>query len=128
MARSAFHHSLNYQSVVIFGNAEEVKDKTERLSALGYITNHVVPNRWDEVRLPSEKELKATKILKIKINEASAKIRTGHPVDDKTDYKLPIWAGVLPLKTIIGKPVPDLELSEAITIPTSVQAIIKKKQ
>jgi nitroimidazol reductase NimA-like FMN-containing flavoprotein (pyridoxamine 5'-phosphate oxidase superfamily) len=126
LARSAFHHSLNYHSVTIFGDAILVSNEDERNKALKIISDQIIPNRWDEVRLPNEKELKATKILKIPITEASAKIRTGPPIDDQSDYDLPIWAGVIPLKTVFGNPIPDSVLKSEIEVPNSVKALFKR--
>lgn len=125
LARSAFHHSLNYQSVTIFGMAELVTNDEERYNALKIISDQIIPDRWEEARLPNEKEMKATKILKIPITEASAKIRTGPPVDDKPDYDLPIWAGVIPIKNIFEAPISDPLLKEGLPIPTSVNNLIK---
>jgi nitroimidazol reductase NimA-like FMN-containing flavoprotein (pyridoxamine 5'-phosphate oxidase superfamily) len=125
MARSAFHHSLNYQSVTIFGKAELVTNEIERNNALKIISDQVIPDRWEEVRLPNEKELKATKIIKIPITEASAKIRKGPPVDDKPDYDLPIWAGVIPIKKMFEQPISDPDLKEGIPIPDSVNKLFK---
>jgi len=125
LARSAFHHSLNYKSVTIFGEALLVANKDERMLALKIISDHIIPNRWEEVRLPNEKEMKATKIIKIPITEASAKIRTGPPIDDKQDYDLHIWAGVIPIKTTMDIPIADPLLKEGILIPESVNNLIK---
>ena len=125
MARSAFHHSLNYQSATIFGEATLVTDEGERNNALKIISDQVIPNRWEEVRLPSDKEMKATKIIKIPITEASAKIRKGPPVDDKAYYKLPIWAGVVPLNITFGEPIADLGLNEDISVPFSVKKLLE---
>lgn len=127
LARSAFHHSLNYQSVTLFGEAILVSNDNERYEALEIISNQIIPIRWEEVRLPNEKELKATKILKIPITEASAKIRTGPPIDDNADLDLPIWAGVIPIKTIFGEPIQDPILKEGILISKSVKELIKNK-
>ena len=127
LARSAFHHSLNYQSVTIFGEAMLVTDENERYKALKIISDQIIPNRWEEVRLPNDKEMKATKILKIPITEASAKIRTGPPIDDKPDYDLPIWAGVLPINTSFGNPIADPVLNENTPLPASVKELLKKK-
>jgi nitroimidazol reductase NimA-like FMN-containing flavoprotein (pyridoxamine 5'-phosphate oxidase superfamily) len=127
LARSTFHHSLNYQSVTIFGCAEVVNDASERLKALEIISNQIIPNRWEEARLPNKNELKATMILKIEISEASAKIRKGPPVDDKKDYKLPIWAGVLPINKTYGKPIPDENLSKEIPLPQSVKNLLNNE-
>ena len=125
LARSAFHHSLNYKSVTIFGKAILVEDENEREEALKIISDQIIPDRWEEVRLPSKKEMKATKIIKIPITEASAKIRTGPPNDDKPDYKLQIWAGVIPINKTFGTPIADPLLKEEILIPESVHNLIK---
>ena len=126
LARSAFHHSLNYHSVTIFGKAILVKDDKERLEALKIVSDQIIPERWNEVREPNKKELKATKILKVIISEASAKIRTGPPVDDKPDYDLNIWAGVVPIEKKYGKPIADKLLKKEITLPKSVKNLLKK--
>lgn len=125
LARSAFHHSLNYQSVTIFGTAVLVSDEDERMEALKIISDQIIDGRWEEVRLPNAKEMKATKVIKIPITEASAKIRTGPPNDDQEDYKLPIWAGVLPIEKSYGKPISDPKLSEGIPVSESVNKKIK---
>ena len=127
LARSAFHHSLNYRSVTIFGTGTLVDNDAERLQALKIISDQVIPGRWEEVRAPNSKEMKATKIIKIHISESSAKIRTGPPVDDKEDYNLPIWAGVVPIEQKLGTPIPDPEMKEYTGIPKSVRSLIKKK-
>ncbi len=107
LARSVFNHSMNYRSVVILGTATLVDDPKEKLSALRAVSEHVVPKRWDDARQPSEKELKVTSVLRIPIEEFSAKVRVGPPVDDEADYSFPTWAGVLPLETKTGAPIPD---------------------
>ncbi|HMT09571.1 MAG TPA: pyridoxamine 5'-phosphate oxidase family protein [Pyrinomonadaceae bacterium] len=107
LARSAFHHSMNYRSVVVLGKAELVTDETEKLNALEALTDHFVPGRWKDVRPPTELEMKATSVLKLPITEASAKIRTGPPVDDDEDYVLDVWAGVIPISLKKGEPIPD---------------------
>ncbi|HUO31565.1 MAG TPA: pyridoxamine 5'-phosphate oxidase family protein [Bryobacteraceae bacterium] len=110
LARSAFHHSMNYRSVVVLGNARLVSDPEEKMAALGYVTNHIVPGRWEEVRLPTEQEMKATTVIALPLDEVSAKVRTGGPVDDEEDYALPVWAGVVPIRTEAGEPLPDTRL------------------
>lgn len=110
LARSAFHHSMNYRSVVVLGEARVVHDPEEKMTALGHFTNHIVPGRWDEVRLPNEPELKSTTVLALPLDEVSAKVRTGGPVDDEEDYGLPVWAGVIPLRPEVGEPAPDARL------------------
>jgi hypothetical protein len=107
LARSAFHHSMNYRSVVVLGQARLVQDPEERLRALELITDHAVPNRWAEVRGPNELELKQTSVLALSLREVSAKVRTGPPLDDEQDYSLPIWAGVVPIENHVGHPVSD---------------------
>ena len=120
LARSAFHHSMNYRSVVVLGTAEEVVDPAERGQALRAIVDHVVPGRWETVREPSEIEMKATLVLRLAIDEASAKIRTGPPVDDDEDYGLPCWAGELPMRTTLLPPVPDPRLAPGVAVPSHV--------
>jgi nitroimidazol reductase NimA-like FMN-containing flavoprotein (pyridoxamine 5'-phosphate oxidase superfamily) len=107
MARSALYHSLNYRSVVVLGKALLLTDAKEKLAALRSITNHVVPGRWEEIRHPSERELKATGVMALDLDEVSAKVRSGTVVDDERDYALPVWAGVVPLRCIADEPVPD---------------------
>lgn len=107
LARSAFHHSMNYRSVVIFDKARLIEDFEEKEEALKVITNHLVADRWDECREVTKNEIEGTKVLAISIKEASAKIRTGGPKDAKADYALPIWAGVIPCQIHYGEPVPD---------------------
>lgn len=121
LARSAFHHSINYRSVVILGKAEVVSDKDEKNKALEAFTEHVIPGRWAEVRWPTELELKATTVLHLPINEASAKIRTGDPVDDDEDYTMNVWAGTLPLTLTPGEPIPDTKLTKSIDVPDYVR-------
>jgi len=111
LARSAFHHSMNYRSAVVFGRAEEVTDRQEKLRVLAAIVEHVCRGRSADVRGPNEIELKQTIVLRLPISEASAKVRTGGPKDDAEDYALPIWAGVLPLTLMPGTPVPDNSLA-----------------
>jgi nitroimidazol reductase NimA-like FMN-containing flavoprotein (pyridoxamine 5'-phosphate oxidase superfamily) len=107
LARSAFHHSVNYRSVVILGTARLVDDPAEKMEALRLFTEHVMKGRWDDVRQPTEQELKATTVLALPLEEVSAKVRTGGPLDDETDYTLPVWAGVLPLEIVARSPEPD---------------------
>jgi uncharacterized protein len=121
LARSAFHHSINYRSVVVLGKAELVEDPDEKNKALEAFTEHVMPGRWAEVRWPSELELKATSVLKLPIDEASAKIRTGDPKDDEEDYAMDVWAGVLPLSIEPGDPAPDTLLKDGIPVPAYVR-------
>jgi nitroimidazol reductase NimA-like FMN-containing flavoprotein (pyridoxamine 5'-phosphate oxidase superfamily) len=110
LARSAFHHSMNYRSVVVLGKARLVTDPDEKTDALRSFVNHIVPGRWDEVRQPTGRELQATSVLALHLNEVSAKVRTGAPIDDEEDYGLPIWAGVVPLRIETGEPIADPRL------------------
>jgi nitroimidazol reductase NimA-like FMN-containing flavoprotein (pyridoxamine 5'-phosphate oxidase superfamily) len=120
LARSAFHHSINYRSVVVFGRAQVVTDREEKLAALFAFSEHVIRGRWHDVREPTEAELKQTTVLCLPLAEASAKIRTGPPIDDEEDYELPVWAGVLPLQLVAGEPVNDPRLREGMASPEYV--------
>ncbi len=120
LARSAFHHSMNYRSVVAFGKAKIISGEQEKFDALHLFTEKIVPERWSEIRPPNAKELKATTVLLMPLNEASAKIRTGNPIDDEEDYDLNVWAGVLPLRMEKGEPVADERLKNGIEIPKHV--------
>ncbi len=111
LARSAFHHSMNYRSVVILGRARVLADPVEKMMALRCFTNHAVPRRWEEVRPPTDQELKGTSVLALALNEVSAKIRTGGPKDDEEDLAAPVWAGVIPLRTVVGAPVLAADLA-----------------
>lgn len=117
LARSAFNHSMNYRSAVVFGTGKLVECEKEKLGALKAISDHLLPNRWEDCRPPTVKELNVTSVIKIEIEEASAKIREGMPIDDKKDYKLPIWAGVLPINQTFGEPIEDLQISKKVTLP-----------
>jgi nitroimidazol reductase NimA-like FMN-containing flavoprotein (pyridoxamine 5'-phosphate oxidase superfamily) len=119
LARSAFHHSVNYRSVVVFGQARVIAPE-ERLQALELFTEKLVPGRWPYVRPPTRQELKGTKVLELPLDEASAKVRTGPPVDDEEDYDLPVWAGILPLRTVVDPPQPDPRLDPVIEPPSHV--------
>jgi len=110
LARSVFHHSMNYRSVVALGSAQLLTDRDEKLAALRCVTNHIVPGRWEEARQPTDQELKATSVLVLPIDEVSAKVRTGGPIDDEEDYSLPVWAGVVPVRPRLGEPIPDTRL------------------
>lgn len=121
LARSAFHHSVNYRSVMILGSAQEVTTEEEKWNALRAFTNHMVPGRWDDVRKPTEQEMKATTVLALALEEVSAKVRTGPPIDDEGDYALPVWAGVLPLRLTPGDPVSDPRLTQPLQPPAYVR-------
>ncbi len=122
LARSAFHHSINYRSVVVFGTAALVSDTEEKTGALKALTDHLIPGRWQEIRQPSSQELKRTLVLGIPIDEASAKIRVGPPIDDEEDYQLDVWAGIIPLKMTAENPIPDARLSKDISPPEYASA------
>ena len=117
LARSAFHHSMNYRSVLVFGRATLVDEPKEKYAALLALSEHIVPGRWADVREPNEEELKQTTVLCLPLAEASAKIRTGPPLDDEEDYALPMWAGIVPLKLTAGEPIKDPRLSAEIPVP-----------
>jgi nitroimidazol reductase NimA-like FMN-containing flavoprotein (pyridoxamine 5'-phosphate oxidase superfamily) len=117
LARSAFHHSINYRSVVAFGKATLVEDEAEKLAALKAFTNHIIANRWQDVREPNEQEMKATTVLQLPLVEVSAKVRTGPPIDDEEDYQIPVWAGVLPLHMATAAPINDELLPTHIEPP-----------
>ena len=117
LARSAFHHSINYRSVLMFGRATIVAEREAKLAALFAFSEQVVPERWNDVREPTEQELKATTVLSLPLVEVSAKVRTGPPVDDEEDYALDVWAGVLPLRIAAGAPISDPRLPESIEPP-----------
>lgn len=128
LARSAFHHSMNFRSVVIFGTATVVEDEAEKLAALKAFTEHVVSGRWDEVRPPTSQELAGTLVLSLPITEASAKVRTGPPIDYEEDYALSVWAGELPLRLTTTTPIPDPRLSPEIKLPVNVQNYTRNLQ
>ena len=115
LARSAFHHSMNYRSVVVLGKARLVTDAQEKMEALRCFTNHIVSGRWEEVRQPAPQEMKATSVLALALEEVSAKVRAGGPIDDEEDYTLPVWAGVVPVHAELGEPVPDSRLVPGVT-------------
>src|SRR6266446_6796567 len=107
LARSVFNHSMNYRSVVILGTATLISNPEEKIAALRVLSEHILPGRWNDSRQPNEKELKATSVLRIPIEEFSAKVRVGLPIDDEPDYTFPTWAGVIPLDTAVGTPIRD---------------------
>lgn len=114
LARSAFHHSMNYRSVMILGTARLVDDAEEKIEALRAFTNHIAAGRWDEARQPTAQELKGTSVLALDLEEVSAKIRSGPPVDDEDDYTLPVWGGVIPVRLTAGTPVGDGRVREGL--------------
>ena len=120
VARSAFHNSMNYRSVVVFGVPRIVEERDEKLAALELITDQLIDGRWAESRPVLEKEIKGTLVVALPLEEASAKLRTGGPIDDEDDYDFPIWAGVIPLQLAAGDPIDDYRLLEGIEPPASV--------
>lgn len=120
LARSAFHHSVNYRSVVLFSSATVVTDEQERWDALEAFTNQIIPGRWEEIRQPNAKEMKGTMVISFEIEEVSAKVRVGDPNDDEEDYQLPVWAGVLPLKLQAQTPITDPKMLHDTPVPTYV--------
>ncbi|HXC23348.1 MAG TPA: pyridoxamine 5'-phosphate oxidase family protein [Solirubrobacteraceae bacterium] len=122
LARSAVHHSVNYRSVVVLGQARAIERPAEKMAAIEAFTERLIPGRWDEVRGPTAKELKAIQVLALPLSEASAKLRAGPPVDDEEDYALDTWAGVIPLSTVAGEPTPDERLSESISSSPAARA------
>jgi nitroimidazol reductase NimA-like FMN-containing flavoprotein (pyridoxamine 5'-phosphate oxidase superfamily) len=114
LARSAFRHSMNYRSVVVLGTARLVTDPGEKREALRCFTNHIVPDRWEEVRQPNETEMRSTSVLALPLDEASAKVRSGPPLDIEDDWSSPVWAGVVPVLTQLGEPIPDSHVSPGV--------------
>jgi nitroimidazol reductase NimA-like FMN-containing flavoprotein (pyridoxamine 5'-phosphate oxidase superfamily) len=127
LARSAFHHSVNYRSAVVFGTANLVTGENEKIEALRAFTEHIVPGRWQDVRPPNKSELRATAVLSLAIQEASAKVRTGDPVDELGDYALNVWAGVIPLKLCADAPRNDARLRNGINPPRYALNDTKRK-
>ena len=117
LARSAFHHSMNYRSVVILGTATEVTDEDKKLAAMELLTERIVRGRWAEIRHPNEAEFAKTRMLRLPLEEASIKVRTGPPGDDEEDYNLDVWAGVLPLSQQVGVAFPDPLLKAGVELP-----------
>lgn len=124
LARSGFHHSVNHRSVVVLGDAEVVRDEDDRLAALEAITDHVVPGRWAELRPPTRKELLATVVVRVPLDEASAKVRTGPPEDEDADVDPRVWAGVVPVTAGHGTPVPAPDVGEGLAPPPSVARLL----
>jgi len=120
LARSVFNHSMNYRSVVILGKAALLDDSDEKIEALRVLAEHIIPGRWDDARQPNERELKATSVLRVPIEEFSAKVRTGPPIDDEEDYSFPSWAGVIPLEMTVGAAINDPRIDPGRTVPEYV--------
>jgi len=127
LARSIFNHSMNYRSVVVLGTAVAVQDPTEKLEALRLLSEHILPGRWVESRQPNDKEIKATLVMRLPIEEFSAKVRQGPPIDDDEDYAFPTWAGVIPLKLVPGAPIDDPRLEGGREAPAYASRYSRKK-
>jgi len=127
LARSVFNHSMNYRSVVILGKATLVENPEEKLAALRVLSEHILPGRWDDARRPNERELKATSVLRVPIEEFSSKVRSGPPIDDEEDYSYPTWAGVIPLEMTVGTIVNDPRLDPSRTVPEYVRSYSRKR-
>ena len=127
LARSIFNHSMNYRSVVILGTAHAVNDPKEKLAALRLLSEHILPGRWVESRQPNEKELKATSVMRLPIEEFSAKVRQGPVEDDEEDYAFSTWAGVIPLKMVAGEPIDDARLMPGVRVPEYARAYTRKR-
>jgi nitroimidazol reductase NimA-like FMN-containing flavoprotein (pyridoxamine 5'-phosphate oxidase superfamily) len=127
LARSAVHHSVNYRSVVVLGQARAIEEPVEKMAAIEAFTERLIPGRWDEARPPTAKEMKAIQVLSLPLGEASAKLRTGPPVDDEEDYALEAWAGVVPLRTVAGAPIPDARLAEGIAVSPAARAWTERR-
>jgi nitroimidazol reductase NimA-like FMN-containing flavoprotein (pyridoxamine 5'-phosphate oxidase superfamily) len=125
LARSAVHHSVNYRSVVVFGQAERIEANEDKCRALRAFTEKLIPGRWGDARLPTAQELKATAVLRLPLDEASAKVRTGGPLDDEEDYELPVWAGTVPLRLAADAPVADERLMPGVECPPYVTDLVK---
>ena len=117
LARSGFHHSINYRTVMLFGRASALSDHEEKVEALRRFTERLIPGRWDELRPPTTQEIKATTVLSMPIEEVVAKERSGPPADDEEDYELDVWAGEIPLRLVAGAPVDDPRLQPGIAVP-----------
>jgi nitroimidazol reductase NimA-like FMN-containing flavoprotein (pyridoxamine 5'-phosphate oxidase superfamily) len=128
LARSVFNHSMNYRSVVILGKGILVEDAEEKLAALRALSEHILPGRWDDARQPNERELKATSVLRVPIEEFSAKVRTGPPIDDEEDYSFPTWAGVVPLEMKASAPINDARLDPAREAPGYARNYSRQRQ
>ena len=127
LARSVFNHSMNYRSVVILGKATLVDNPEEKLAALRVLSEHILPGRWDDARRPNERELKATSVLRVPIEEFSSKVRSGPPIDDEEDYSFPTWAGVIPLEMTVGTTINDPRLDHGRTVPEYVRSYSRKR-
>ena len=128
LARSVFNHSMNYRSVVVLGKATVVSEPAEKLEALRSLSEHIIPGRWADARQPNEKELKATSVLRLPIEEFSCKVRTGPPIDDEEDYAFPTWAGVVPLEMVARSPMSDPRMGPETAVPGYVSPYVRAKK
>ena len=128
LARSIFNHSMNYRSVVILGKATPVDDPLEKIEALRLLSEHIIPGRWADARQPNERELKATLVMRVPIEEFSAKVRSGPPIDDEDDYSFPTWAGVVPLETVSRPPINDPRLDPQYKAPPYAAHYVRANQ
>jgi uncharacterized protein len=128
LARSIFNHSMNYRSVVILGKATPVDDALEKVEALRLLSEHIIPGRWADARQPNERELKATLVMRVPIEEFSAKVRSGPPIDDEDDYSFPTWAGVVPLETVSRPPINDPRLDPQYKAPPYAAGYVRAGQ
>jgi uncharacterized protein len=128
LARSAFHHSVNYRSVVLFGQAERIEAEEDKRRALEAFTEKLVPGRWPDVRPPNQQELGGTAVLRLALDEASAKVRTGGPIDEEDDYDLPVWAGTIDLRQVAGDPEPDERLLPGVELPAYVDDLLAARR
>jgi uncharacterized protein len=127
LARSIFNHSMNYRSVMVLGTGSAIEDREEKLIGLRLLSEHILPGRWNEARRPNQKEVKATTIIRLPIQEFSAKVREGPVIDDEEDYAFQVWAGVLPLNLVTGDPTSDSRLAEKISVPDYVKNYSRSK-
>jgi nitroimidazol reductase NimA-like FMN-containing flavoprotein (pyridoxamine 5'-phosphate oxidase superfamily) len=127
LARSAFHHSVNYRSVVVFGRAEQIEASEDKRRALEAFTEKLVPGRWADVRMPSEQELRGTTVLRLPLDEASAKVRSGGPIEEEADYELPVWAGTIGLRLAAGDPQPDERVMPGVECPDYVGDLVQAR-
>jgi len=123
LARSGFHSSVNYRTVMAFGEAEVIQDEADKLATLEDMMERIVPGRWPDLKPPTKQELKATTVVSLKLEEVAAKIRSGPPIDEEEDYDLDVWAGVVPIETVIGAPQDDPRLKSGIAVPQNLKAI-----
>lgn len=126
LARSAFHHSMNYRSAVVIGEAELVDDPSEKAAALDLFAERLVPGRQAELRPTTDKESRGTAVLRLALDKSSAKVRSGPPVDDEEDYEYDVWAGVLPMLTVLGEPIPDPRLNDGLSLPESIVVLYRQ--